>query len=162
MRYSLYFLFGLLFLSSCGDMPDEGETQMDNKQKIRIKVYHYGIWGRANADNMYDAPSNLIKETDTIKLEVDRSIGIQYEISSSPGNEKSITLRQVWVLPHKRYDDDYGYSVDRLEETVYPSYSQYGFMQHKITREELEQKGRWQLLVYYGNRLMYRKNFFLT
>ncbi len=162
MRYSLYFLFALLFLSSCGDMPDEGETQADNKQKIRMKVYHYGIWGRANSDNTDDAPSNLIQETDTIKLETGRSIGIQYEISSSPTSDRSITLRQVWVLPHKHYDDDYEDSIDRLEETVYPSYSQYGFMQHKITESDLAQKGRWQLLVYYGNRLMYRKNFFLT
>ncbi len=160
MRYSLYLLFACLFLTSCNDGVDDAEIVDYTKQKIRMTVYHYGTWTGSDATD--GERSDLDQQTDTIKLELDRTIGIQYEISSSPNTDKSITLHHYWVKPHQWYDEDIEDSTDRVFETSYPSYTHYGFIQYDITEADLHQKGRWQLLVYYGNHLLYRKNYFLT
>lgn len=147
----------LLLATSCNSNYDRPYVTKETgtRQTIRFMELSYGI-GKPNADH-----SDFIikKETDTIPVELGKEFGVRYSLESNLDAEVMITT--AWTFPDSLSTSENETRHIHLisNKTVQPNDSRFSAYMLEETSELLP--GKWLFSVYYRNKLLYRKVFFL-
>lgn len=155
----LLILFATIISLNVYSQNTYGIKEINFGESIAKKLYEEKLRKSPSGHhNTTDWSLYITKRTDTIKAELGKQFGIEYQVIN---NKNEITDIQItWVYP-KGMKDQHGKPLDKTTYSITKETNSYTYSNYTLETENEVVKGEWIFIISKNGKELYRKRFFL-